>query len=74
MNKEDKLLLLNKELLDAQQEKNRFEKIIDFFSEGAIEDPGFYTPIIGENRDFFLQAMGHKILWLQETIQQIEAE
>ena len=74
MNKEEKLLLLNKELLDVQKEKERFEKIIDFFSEGTIQDPGYYTPIIGENREFYLGAMGSKISWLQEVIQQVESE
>lgn len=73
MTKEEKLELLNSELLDTQKEKQRFQDIIDFFSDGLVEDPGFYTPIIGENREFFLEAMQNKIDWLEEKIEEIQA-
>jgi hypothetical protein len=73
MTKEEKLELLNSELLDTQKEKQRFQDIIDFFSDGLTEDPGFYGPIVGSNRDIFLEAMQNKIDWLEEKIKEIQA-
>ena len=73
MNKEEKLTLLNNELIDAIKEHKRIKDIIDFCSNSLEEFPLFYSPFENEGT-FILNQMQDKINWIQAKIQEIEAQ
>lgn len=73
MNKEDKLIFLNNELIDSLKENQRIQNIVDFFSDQLVEYPLFYLPI-KEDSTYILNQMQDKIQWLQGKIEEIEAQ
>ena len=73
MNKEDKLNFLNNELVDTIKEHKRIKDAVDFCSNSLDGFPLFYSPF-EQNSTFILDQMQDKIEWLQEKIQEAEAE
>jgi hypothetical protein len=73
MNKEDKLNLLNNELIDAIKEHKRIQDIVTFCSDSLEGFPLFYSPF-EQNSTYILDQMQDKIEWLESKIQEIEAE
>ena len=73
MNKEDKLNILNNELIDDIKENKRIQDIVNFCSDSSEGFPLFYSPFEHEST-YVLNQIQDKIEWLQTKIQEIEAE
>ena len=71
MTNEEKITFLNKELEECVKSLEQINTVIEFFSDGQIQDPGFYIPILGDNQQLFLTALNDKIAWLNQTIQSL---
>jgi hypothetical protein len=74
MNKEDKLYFLNKQLASATSESEDFNMLFEFLDTMNTEDvPNFYAGLLPVETEI-LASVTNKIAWLQEKIQEIEAE
>jgi len=74
MNKEEKLLFLNKQLKFNNSEKETYYGIFNYFEGVPHEDiPWFYLDF-NQVKDEIIESLESKEIWLKEKIQEIEAE